>query len=74
MLWNQYVKNRFLRNCWLNYWEKVTFFLKLIKQTDGCLIGSPVSVVFADIYICKMKDDAEAPINPIINDMLMILT
>ena len=28
------------------------FFVKLIKQTDGCVMGSAVSVVLADIYIC----------------------
>ena len=28
------------------------FFVKLIKQTAGCVMGSPVSVVLADIYIC----------------------
>ena len=28
-------------------------------------MGGPISVVFADIYMCKMEDDVVAPIKPI---------
>ena len=38
---------------------------RLIKQIDGCPMGGPISVVFADIYMCKMEDDVVAPIKPI---------
>ena len=35
----------------------------LIKQIDGCHMGGPISVVFADIYyMCKMEDDVVAPL------------
>ena len=33
----------------------------LIKQIDGCPMGSPISVVFSDIYMCKMEEDAVKP-------------
>ena len=38
---------------------------QLIKQIDGCPMGGPISVVFGDIYMCKMGDDVVAPIKPI---------
>ena len=28
-------------------------------------MGGPISVVFVDIYMCKMEDDVLAPIKPI---------
>ena len=34
----------------------------LIKQIDGCPMGGPISVVFADIYMCKMEDDVVTPL------------
>ena len=37
---------------------------RLIKQIDGCTMGGPVSVVFADIYMCKMEDGVVAPLKP----------
>ena len=37
----------------------------MIKQIDGCPMGAPVLVVFADIYMCKMEHDFEAPKRPI---------
>ena len=27
-------------------------------------MGGPISVVFADIYMCKMEDDVVAPLKP----------
>ena len=38
---------------------------RLIKQIDGCPMDGPISVVFADIYMCKMEDDVVAPIKPL---------
>ena len=37
----------------------------LIKQIDGCPVGGPISVVFSDIYMCKMKEDVLKPFKPI---------
>ena len=36
----------------------------LVKQIDGCPVSGPISVVFANIYMCKMEDDVVAPIKP----------
>ena len=30
---------------------------RLIKQINECLMGGPVSVVFSDIYMCRMEED-----------------
>ena len=38
---------------------------RLIKQIDGCPMGGPISVVFADIYMCKMEDDVVTALKPI---------
>ena len=38
---------------------------RLIKQIDGYPMGGTMSVVFADIYMCKMEDDVVAPLKPI---------
>ena len=38
---------------------------RLIKQIDGYPMGGPISVVFANIYMCKMEDDVAAPLKPI---------
>ena len=47
--------------------KECTFLVnnRLIKQIDGCPMGGPISVVFADIYMCKMEDDVVAPLKPI---------
>ena len=37
----------------------------LIKQIDGCPMGGPVSVIFSDIFICKMEDNVVVPAKPI---------
>ena len=34
----------------------------LIKQIDECFMGGPMSVVFTDIYMCRMEDDVAAPL------------
>ena len=36
-----------------------------IKQIDECPMGGPVSVVFFDIFICKMEEIAVVPAKPI---------
>ena len=38
---------------------------RLIKQIDGCPMSGPISVVFADIFMCKMEDDVVPPIRPL---------
>ena len=47
--------------------KECTFWVNngLIKQIGGCPMGGPISVVFADIYMCKMEDDFLAPLKPI---------
>ena len=34
---------------------------RLIKQTDGCPVGGPVSVASSDIYMSKMEEDVVVP-------------
>ena len=34
------------------------FNIKYYKQTDGCTMGGPLSVVLSDIYITKLEKDA----------------
>ena len=38
---------------------------RLIKQIDGCPMGGPISVIFQDIYMCKMEEDVVKPLKPI---------
>ena len=38
---------------------------RLIKQIDRCPMGSPVSVVSSDIFMCKMEEDVVVPAKPI---------
>ena len=38
---------------------------RLIKQTDRCPMGGPISVVFSDIYMCKIEEDVVKPLKPI---------
>ena len=38
---------------------------RLIKQIDGCPMGGPISVIFPDIYMCKMEEDVVKPLKPI---------
>ena len=45
--------------------KEYTVNSRLIKQIDGNPMGGPISVVFADIYMCKMEDYVVAPIKPI---------
>ena len=38
------------------------FNIKYYKQTDGCTMGGPLSVVFSDIYLTKLEKDAILPL------------
>ena len=38
---------------------------RLIKQVDGCPMCELISVVFSDIYVCKMEEDIAIPAKPI---------
>ena len=38
---------------------------KLLKQVNGCSIGGPVSVIFSNIFTCKMEFDSIVPDKPI---------
>ena len=38
---------------------------RLIQRIDGCPIGGPVSVVFSDIFMCKIEKDVVVPAKPI---------
>ena len=38
---------------------------RLIKQIDGCPMGGSLSVVFSDIFMCKIGEDVVVPAKPI---------
>ena len=42
---------------------KVTFTINnnFYKQTDGCKMGGPLSVIFSDIFMIKMENDTVIP-------------
>ena len=46
--------------------RKYTFVVNnhLIKRTDGCPMGGPLSLVFVEIYMWKIQDDIVAPLKP----------
>ena len=37
-------------------------YSRLIRQVDGCPMGSPISVVLSDIFCVKMECDVVKPI------------
>ena len=45
--------------------KEYTVYSRLIKQIDEYPMGGPISVVFAEICMCKLEDDVVAPIKPI---------
>ena len=45
---------------------------RLIKQIDGCPMGGPVSVVFSDIFMCKMEEDEVVPAKPIFTNVMLM--
>ena len=64
------------RKCWKSIFKKLLIKLTkrccnfsvnnlLIKESDGCPMGGLKSVVFVDIYMCKMEDDVGAPVTPL---------
>ena len=38
---------------------------KLLKQIDGSPMSGPISVVFSDIFMCKMEFDVVVPAKPL---------
>ena len=38
---------------------------KLLKQVHDCPLSGPISIVFSDIYTCKMELDVAVPTNPL---------
>ena len=38
---------------------------RLIKEIDGWPMGSPVSFVFSDIFMCRMEGDVVVHVKPI---------
>ena len=60
-------KKSFFKKLLIKLTKECTFSVnnRLIKQIDGCPMGGPISVVFADIYMCKMEDDVVTPLKPI---------
>ena len=73
--WNLYTKKELQTLCKKSIFKKLLIKLTkewvtlannhLIKQIDGCPVGGPISVVFSDIYMCKMEEDIVKPLNPI---------
>ena len=37
---------------------------KYFKQTDGCTMGGPLSVIFSNIYMTKLEKDVVVPMKP----------
>ena len=35
---------------------------QLFKQIDGCAMGGPISIVLADLYMCKIEYDVVVPV------------
>ena len=67
MLLNQCVRKSIFKKLLIKLTKECTFSVnnRLIKQIVGCPMGGPISVVFADIYLCKMENDVVAPIKPL---------
>ena len=59
-------KKSIFKNLLMKLTKDCTFSMnnRLIKQIDGCCMGCPISVVFADIYMCQMEDEVVVPIKP----------
>ena len=60
---NPSVKSLFSKKLLLKLTKECVFSVnsRLIKQIDGCPMGGPVSVVFSDIFMCKMEEDVVVP-------------
>ena len=64
---NHSVKSLFSKKLLVNLTKECAFSVNssLIKQIDGCPMGGLVSVVFSDIFMCKMEDNVVVPAKPI---------
>ena len=64
---NRSVKSLFSKKLLVNLTKECAFSVNssLIKQIDGCPMGGPVSVVFSDIFMCKIEDNVVVPAKPI---------
>ena len=51
-------KNKLTKGCIFSYWQ-------LLKQADACPMGGSISVVFSNIFMCKMEIDVIVPSKPI---------
>ena len=67
MLINQFCKKSILKKLLVKLTKEYVFSVnsRLIKQIDGWPMGGPVSVVFSDIYMCKMEEDVVVTAKPI---------
>ena len=67
MFLNQCIRNRFLEKLLTKLTKEGTFSVNncLNKQSDGCPMDGPISVVFRDFYMCKMEYDVVVPVKPI---------
>ena len=45
--------------------ERKIILKKLLRQVDGCPMGGPISVVFSDVFMCKMELDVAVLAKPI---------
>ena len=64
---NHSVKSLFSKKLLVNLTKECAFSVNssLIKQIDGCPMIGPVSVVFSDIFMCKIEDNVVVPAKPI---------
>ena len=58
-------KKSIFKNMLKKLTKEYTVYSRLIKQIDEYPMGGPISVVFAEICMCKLEDDVVAPIKPI---------
>ena len=47
--------------CTFKKFLKENYLKKLLRQVDGCPMDEPISVVFSDVFMCKMKSDVVVP-------------
>ena len=52
-----FCKKSIFKNLLVNLTKECVFSMNssLIQKNDGCSMGDSVSVVFSDIYVCKME-------------------
>ena len=70
-----YVRKEIEPLCKKSIFKKLLFMLtkrcavsvteKLLKEVDECPMDGPISVVFSDIFMCKMEFDVVVPAKPI---------